>query len=255
MRNHIKVKHNRKNVKNHHSKIQGCAKVFVYLQIHFSIILRGFLMTSPSRIFYSFSLLLFSSFSLSAQSDEMQKQQQEILDLINLPKATAKARTAGYKDADVKDIINLQKENKISSAETVDLLNEATISAKDGDKVDNFGLNVKRSVEEGKNGRELSTEIRTKNEERKALRAEKEKTLREENERKRAEINRANKAKAKSKASVSKSKKGKKNSKAVTKSKKSKSKAVKAKKSSKKSTAKKSTAKKSSTKKKGKSKK
>lgn len=146
---------------------------------------------------------------LYAQDERLQRQQ-EILDLIDLPKSAAKARKVGYKDTDVKEIINLKKENKLSSTETMEILNEATISSREGEKVENLGTSVKKSIDDGKTGRDLANDIKGRNEVRKAERAEKERIRKEENERRQKEIQKANKKKSKKSAvKKSSSKKGK----------------------------------------------
>lgn len=170
--------------------------------------------------------------------DERLERQQEILDLIDLPKSAAKARKVGYKDTDVREIINLKKENKISSTETMEILNEATISSLEGEKVENLGSSVKKSIDDGKTGRDLANDIKGRNEIRKTERMEKERVRKEENERRQKEIQKANKKKSK-KAAVKKSS-GKKNKATVKKKSGKKSSASKSKKPAKKS-AKKST--------------
>lgn len=158
-----------------------------------------------------FSLLTVSFYSTSgfSQDDRLQRQQ-EVLDLINLPKAAAKARQVGYKDTDVKEIINLKKENKINTGDATEILNEAAISSREGDKVENLGSTVKSAVDEGQTGRDFANNIRDRNEIRKAERIEKERIRKEENERRARELQQAKKAN-KSKKVVKKStaKKGK----------------------------------------------
>ena len=95
-----------------------------------------------------------------AKPDDAKKKRDPLLDALELPAAAKAARDAGVKEGEVKKALKAMRGKGVSAAMGADVMRKEAKSTEEHGPVDDFGAFVRKQLELGKRGRDLSAAVR-----------------------------------------------------------------------------------------------